>query len=231
MPVTLCRASLLRDAGAVNGVSGLELALITGGFTLGAVAVTFAGNWALEWARERRAGRRERQRALAELLTAAVDLMSGTHAIRAAYEKQGGWRRLARNGGVLIAAIGPVLPPDGPVLRTRQDWGELLDWRRMAPMLDRLLTVLWKLDDRQRVAALDVNALLVARAVRFNAAVSALTLGEHAGKDVRAAVRDLVEAAGELLEAVMASPRKYARTRRRAERALAACSRAFGGQV
>ena len=51
------------------------MALITGGFTIGAVVVTFPGNALLERARARRAARESRAAAIAEVLAASIDLV------------------------------------------------------------------------------------------------------------------------------------------------------------
>ena len=66
----------LRHAGAVTD---LDVALITGGFTIGAVGVTFGGNALLELARARRAARQSRDAAIAEVLAASIDLYPRRH--------------------------------------------------------------------------------------------------------------------------------------------------------
>ncbi len=54
----------------LGAVSDLGVALITGGFTIGAVVVTFGGNALLERARARRASGESRDAAIAEVLAA-----------------------------------------------------------------------------------------------------------------------------------------------------------------
>jgi hypothetical protein len=56
-------------------VTDLELSLITGGFTIAAVLVTFGGSYLLERARSRRDARQSRDSAIADLLTTSVELV------------------------------------------------------------------------------------------------------------------------------------------------------------
>ncbi len=70
----------------LGAVSDLGVALITGGFTIGAVVVTFGGNALLERARARRASGESRDAAIAEVLAASIDLVLAVAAIRAAHE-------------------------------------------------------------------------------------------------------------------------------------------------
>jgi hypothetical protein len=72
----------VRHAGAVTD---LDLALITGGFTVTAVIVTFGGNYLLDRARDRRASRQARDAAIADLLTTSVELLLAVNGVRGAY--------------------------------------------------------------------------------------------------------------------------------------------------
>lgn len=67
-------------------VTDLDVALITGGFTITAVIVTFGGNALLDMVRARRAARDSRGAAIAEVLTASIDLVLAVNAIRAAHQ-------------------------------------------------------------------------------------------------------------------------------------------------
>lgn len=204
----------MRHAGAVTNLTGLELALIPAGTALVGVALGIAGNGYLDRQRERRAAKQQRDQAIAELLTATVDLISGVQAIRAAYLKQAKWRHYIRVSAVILAAIGTVLGSDGELTT------EILrDWHKMAPGLDRLLAADRELDEKQRTAALDLTTVVLPRTVRFFAAVAALTLGPN--KHIANAVRELTPAVTALLEVITARPSKYDRARHRAEKALA----------
>ena len=87
----------------------LELALIPAGTALVGVALATAGNGYLDRQRDRRAAKTQRDQALAELLTATVDLINGVQMIRAAYyQRYAGLVRNARIGATLIAAAGLV---------------------------------------------------------------------------------------------------------------------------
>jgi hypothetical protein len=73
-------------------VTDLSVALITGGFTLGAVALTFAGSTVNDLLRNRRAARNARDAAIAELLAAAIDLVQAVNVIRSSWKHQTNWR-------------------------------------------------------------------------------------------------------------------------------------------
>ena len=83
----------------LGAVTDLDVALITGGFTVAAVVVTFGGNALLDMARARRAGRESRDAAIAEVLAASMDLVLAVSAIRAAHQ-----HRTNSRARMLIAA-------------------------------------------------------------------------------------------------------------------------------
>jgi hypothetical protein len=198
----------------VTNLTGLELALIPAGTALVGVALGIAGNGYLDRQREQRAAKQLRDQAIAELLTASVDLISGVHAIRAAYFKRARWQPYIRVAAVILASVGTVLGKDGE-LNTEI----LRDWHRMAPGFDRILAADHDLDEKQRTAALDLTSVVLPRTVRFFAAATVLTLGPD--KELANAVRDLTPAIAALLEVITARPRKYGSARHRAEKSLA----------
>jgi hypothetical protein len=197
----------------VTNVTGLELALIPAGAALFGVALGTIGNAYLDRVRERRTAKHARDQAIAELLTATVDLTSGVQTVRVAYMQQTAWRHYLRIAAATIAALGlaPV-PGDKLTLST------LLQWPNVSPVLDRLLAVDRELDANQRVVALDLATVVAPRAVKFYAAIAVLTLGPD--KEIANAVRELAPAVGGLLEVIAAKEPKYARARARVERAL-----------
>lgn len=204
----------MRHACAVTNLTGLELALIPAGTALAGVALGIAGNGYLDRQRECRAAKQQRDQAIAELLTATVDLVSSVQAIRSAYLKQGGWRHYVRLSAVILAAAGTVLGPDGKLST------EILrDWHRMAPGLDRIVAADRELDEKQRTGALDMTSVVLPRTARFYAAVAVLTLGPD--KKIADAVRELTPAVTALLEVIVAKQRVYQPARNRAEKALA----------
>jgi hypothetical protein len=203
----------MRHAGAVAHLTIAELALIPAGTALAGVALGIAGNGYLDRRRERKSAKDQRDRAIAELLTAAADLISGIQAFRVAYLKQGGWRQHTRTSAVILAAVGDVLGPGGKLSTVI-----LRDWHRMAPGVDRILAADRDLDSRQRTIALDMVTVVLPRTVRFYAAVATLILGPD--KRIADAVRKLTPAVTDLLEVVSAREGKYQRARHRAEKAL-----------
>lgn len=72
----------------MTNVTGLELGLIPAGSALLGVVLGIVGNAYLDQRKDRRAARREQDQAIAELLTATVDLVTGVQAVRAAYHQR-----------------------------------------------------------------------------------------------------------------------------------------------
>ena len=93
----------LRDASAV--VTPLEVAIIAPAAALIGVALGGLGTAYQDRIRERRAARREQRKAIAELLTATVDLLTGAQTVHSAYELRR-WPDLVRRGAVIVSAIG-----------------------------------------------------------------------------------------------------------------------------
>jgi len=199
----------------VTNVSGLELAIIpAGAAALVGVVLGTVGNAFLDRRRDRRTGCRERDQAIAELLTATVDLMTGVQAVRVAYhQKHATLRHYIRVSAGVLAALGSTMTGAG-----KFDWKGLLDWHTARPALDRMLAIDRELDDRQRKVALDLATMVAPRTARFYTAVAVLTLGPDI--KIANAVRDLTPAVGALLEVIAAEDKKYSRARARAEKAL-----------
>jgi hypothetical protein len=199
----------------VASVTPFELALISSITALAGVTLGIAGSAYLDRLREWREARRGRDQAIAELLTATVDLIVGIQAVRAAYQQQTRWRHYIRVAALVLSAAGSMMT-SGEIL----SWELLGDWRRMSPGLDRVLAADRALDDNQRTIALDVATIVGPRTARFYAAVAVLTLGED--KKIAEAVRDLADAVGALLEVIGAKGKKFGPARLRAGDALAA---------
>lgn len=214
MTTCLPRQVNLGQTCAVTNVTGLELAIIPAGAALLGVVLGTVGNAYLDRRRDRRMACRERDQAIAELLTASVDLITGVQAVRAAYHQQHATvRHYIRLSAGVLAALGSTMTGAG-----KFDWTGLLDWHSAWPALDRLLAIDRELDDRQRAVALDLATMVTPRTARFYAAVAVLTLGPDI--KIANAVRDLTPAVGALLEVIASEEKKYARARARAEKAL-----------
>lgn len=204
----------LQQTCTVANVTGLELAIIPAGAALAGVVLGAIGNVYLDRRRGRRAACRERDQAIAELLTASVDLISGVQAVRAAYHQPHATvRHYIRVSGGVLAALGSTMTGAG-----KFDWRGLLDWHTARPALDRLLAIDREMDDRRRTVALDLTTMVTPRTARFYAGVAVLTLG--ADVKIANAVRELTPAVGALLEVIAGEEKKYIRARARAEVAL-----------
>jgi hypothetical protein len=200
----------------VTNVTGLDLAIIPAGAALAGVILGTVGNAYLDRRRDRRAALRERDQAIAELLAATVDLITGVQAVRAAYYQQHAiFRHYIRLSAGVLTALSSTMTGPG-----KFDWKGLLDWHAARPGLDRLLIMDRELDDRQRTVALDLATTVMPRSARFYGAVAILTLGPDI--KIAKAVRTLTPAVGELLEVIAADKKKYAPARNRAEEALSA---------
>ena len=106
----------------LSPVTPLEIALIVPVAALVGVALGIVGNGYLERLRDRRRAKRDRDQAIADLLTATVDLITGAQAVRVV-ERAGGqvdrpWR-FARFPG----DEGPGLRTPGGRPGTRGDLG------------------------------------------------------------------------------------------------------------
>lgn len=181
-------------------VTPVELALISPLAALLGVALGIAGNSYVDRQRERRTARRGQDQAIAELLTATVDLITSVQAVRAAYQQQTPWRHYIRVAAILMAAIGSTMK-SGERLSS-----DLLHWHRAGPGLERVLAADRDLDDKQRTIALDLATVVGPRTTRFYAAVAVLTLGED--KRIADAFRDLADEAGKLVEQIAAKSEK-----------------------
>jgi hypothetical protein len=188
-------------------VTDLDVALITGGFTITAVIVTFGGNALLDMVRARRAARESRGAAIAEVLTASIDLVLAVNAIRAAYQ-----HRTNSRARMLIAA---ALLRDLPDLNS---WKALTERYITRTALSTLTGLVRERDEDTRMIVLDFASLVVPKTNRFFAAVTTVTLGPD--KELAGATRQLSTAGAELLETSGARKRKQDRARSRFEREL-----------
>jgi hypothetical protein len=108
------------QACAVTNVTSPELAIIPAGAALIGVVLGRAGNAYLDRRRDRRTACRERDQAIAELLTATIDLITGVQAVRAAYHQQHAtFRHYIRIGAGTLAAFGSTMTGAG-----KFSWGD-----------------------------------------------------------------------------------------------------------
>ena len=103
-------------------MTNLELALIPALSALGGVARGIGATPGWDGIRDRRAVRRQRRRAIAELLAAADDLMSNVHTARGIYGRRNSDRRLV---GTLLAVAGTALAGEEGLTS-----GPFLSWRK-----------------------------------------------------------------------------------------------------
>jgi hypothetical protein len=148
----------------LGAVTDLDVALITGGFTVAAVVVTFGGNALLDVVRARRGARESRDAAIAEVLAASMDLVLAVSAIRAAHQ-----HRTNSRARMLIAA---ALLRDLPNLNS---WKAITDRHVQRTALRTLTGLAREQDEDTRMIALDFAAMVVPKTNRFFAAVTAVT--------------------------------------------------------
>ena len=148
--------------GILGTVNDPGLALITGGFTITAVAVTFGGNYLRDKARDRRADKQSRDSAIADLLTASVEMVLAVNTARAAYQHRSNTR--AR---LMIAA---ALLQDLPNL---DSWRDLTDRDVIRTSLRTATGLARDQDTGNRTIVLDYAGIVIPQASRFFAAVTA----------------------------------------------------------
>lgn len=190
-------------------VSGLTIALISGGFTLGGVALTFGGTFVRDWRRARRDEHASRDAAVRELLAASVDLGHAVQVLR------GGWGQRTATRGRLLA--GATVLRTLPELQSRKD---VTSYPVLRAFLSATRDIAMEQNEDSRRLALDYTTVIVPRTSRFYAAVTALTLGTD--RRLADAARRLAEAGGELVEAAAARRSKHTAARERFERELGA---------
>lgn len=188
-------------------VTDPELSLITGGFTIAAVLVTFGGSYLLERARSRRDARQARDSAIADLLTASVELVLAVNTIRAAYQ-----HRTNTRARLIIAA---ALLRDLPNLSS---WKDFADRGVQKTILRTTIGLARDQDTESRTIVLDFAGMITPQTSRFFAAVTAVTMQADAA--IADAARQLGAAGGALLEAAGARKHKHDRARSRFGREL-----------
>jgi hypothetical protein len=180
-----------------------------GGFTLGAVALTFGGNILTDWRRNSRASKAARDAAIAEVLAAAIDLMQAVNVIRSNWKHQTNWRARL----LIVAALMRDIPDV-------HSWKDLADRALMRKLLCTARGLAHKQDEAALTFTLDYATTVAPRASRFYAAVTALTLGGD--RELAEAARKLAQAGAALLEAAEERDGKLASARGRFEKQLAA---------
>jgi|HubBroStandDraft_1064217.scaffolds.fasta_scaffold06971_8 hypothetical protein len=96
--------------GCVPSPTPLEQILIPTVAGLVGVLIGMVWAWLLQRQKDLSDERQRRDAAIAELLTATVDLITGIQIVRAAYEGQSGWPIRIRKAAVVIAALGSLFP-------------------------------------------------------------------------------------------------------------------------
>jgi hypothetical protein len=193
-------------------LTSAELSLISPAAALVGVTLGIAGTAYFDRSRARRVATEAHERAITEVQTATVDLLSGVQAIRGAYQQQTRWRHYIQVAVLAMASIGSMMA-SGETL----SW-KLLDPQRMSPSLERLLAEDRVLDDRQRTTALDISTIVGPRVTRFYEAAGALTLGKD--DTIADATRVLIRAVGALMEVMGGKETKYVAARERVSEAL-----------
>jgi len=181
------------------------------GATVGAallgVIVGFIGTAHLQRRQARADARVRLERALAELLAAAQDVMIGIRAIRLAHERRTKSRFYLRVGGMLLR--------DLPALST---WRDLVELSSLKALLGATLEADRYQLDEARTIALDLSTVVAAKANRYWAVVALITLGQD--KEITAAVRELTPKVTALMEGAGARQREYERLNSEMEKAL-----------
>jgi hypothetical protein len=194
-------------------VTDAEATVVGGALALAGVAMTLVYTAWRDRRKDQADEGRVRDQAVAELLTATADLMSGIQALRAGYDRSR-WRYRIRTVARVWSALSAAFADE----RGFMTWATLGEISRRSAFIDRLLVVDDGLTEQQRVIASDIAGTMLPRTSRFFAAVAVLTLGRD--EDLAEAVRTMTPAVTTLLEATGTKDRRYGRARADAEEAL-----------
>jgi len=187
--------------------SAVELSLITGGFTAGAVAITFAGNMALDMVRDRRSARLARDAAIADLQTASSELALAVENIRTAYRRNFSDHLVYErtlDAITLVHQLWPIESSWKSVAAGRSFWEKLLHVISQEAI---------EQNARSRTIALDYAAMIGPQVARFFAAAVAAPLARDEALSLAAS--NVAVAGTALLRSVTAPKRKYAVAQRR----------------
>jgi hypothetical protein len=148
--VSLARAAAPAHGQAIT-VTPLELALIPAAALLAGTALGILGNRWLDWLREHAAARKQRDQAIAEMLTASADLLYGIQMTRATYDRSM-LRSYLRTVAAIFTAVGMAFAGEEKVTRDT-----FLNWRKSTPFIDRLVAVDRWQNEQQRMIVLDLS--------------------------------------------------------------------------
>jgi hypothetical protein len=188
-------------------VSQTYQTLLLAGTPLLAVIITFIGTSYQQRQQERRSAKDTQDRAISELLSAALDLLSGVRAIRAAHARRTTPRYYLRAAAVLMRAV-----PELTSLRVLTELETIKSLTGSALELDRDQM------DQSRMIALDAAAMVFPKMNRYFAVAALLTLGDDT--QIAEAVRELTPKLSAVLDATGARQRKFDSTARDLEKAM-----------
>jgi len=117
----------------VMSVTPLELALNLSGGSVGRRGAGVRGERVRRPTARAACDQEGQYQAIAELLTATIDLITSVQAVRAAYQQQTRWRHYIRVAAIVMAAIGSTMKSG------ERFSSDLLHWHRAGPGLERVL--------------------------------------------------------------------------------------------
>ncbi len=170
------------------------LALV--GATLGAVVITFIGTSYQQHVQARRGARDAQNRAISELMSAAMDVLFGVRAFREAHETRTLPRYYLRLAGTMMRALPRV-----------DTWRDVADVGTLKPVLGGLLDFDRERVEGSRTIVLDAATVVIPRLTRYFAVIALLTLGDD--KQLADAVRDLTPKVMKLAESTGAKKPEF----------------------
>ena len=173
------------------------VASTVGAAFLGAI-VAYIGSALQQRRQDERVTRVRIERGVAELLSAAFDILMGVRAIREAHSMRTKPRYYLNAAGVLLTAM-----PELTSLSV------LTEYETMRPMVRSALDLLRERTESSRVVALDVASVVVPKLSAFFALAAMLTLGED--KEIAEAVREFSPKVTAVAEAAGARKREFDR--------------------
>lgn len=191
----------------MTGLTPLESALIPSITGLAGVVIGLGGNALLASRQEKREEKKERARAVAEVLTTTMDLVQGAEALHNNYIPQAVGRNALRVAAAAFAGLS-----ESARLSSSGAIRDALDLRHAAPLFNRLASLMVDQSAERRQATLDLVTILMPRTTRFYAAVASPAVRPLAAFEN--SLDDLLQAVGDFMASLDTKTKMDAATER-----------------
>lgn len=191
----------------MSGLTPLQAALIPSITGLAGVVIGTGTNTLMGARQGRRQQASERSRAVAEVLTATMDLVQGATVLHNNYIPQAQGRNALRVAAISFAGLS-----ESARLSSTGTMREALDLRNSGPLLQRLATLMADQSAERRQVSLDLVTILLPRTTRFYAAIASPAVRPVAAFE--ASLDDLLRAVDEFMSSLDKKPKMDAAAER-----------------